>query len=185
MKNLEMRTIFNLLILIKTVQKIFITKMSNIRISYERAMVNTVPKSGQPLFRYLTKIWTSYGPALVSKDKHYKTGINNTNRAKLEKRKKQAIFLKVFIKFFKKWKMSNRYKFYGIKVFKTEKAVDQNLDKLKTASSSKMATTFLEIIFFKNYLLLFLIALYPDDFSLNCSCSFSMSTLTFRSTTLA
>lgn len=122
--------------------------MFKIRISYERAMVNTVPKSGQPLFRYLTKIWTSYGPALVSKDKHYKTGINNTNRAKLEKRKKQANFLKFFIKFLKKWKISNRCKFYGQKVFKTKKAVSQNLDKFKTTLSLKMISTIFRDILF-------------------------------------
>ncbi len=179
-----MRIIFNLSILIKIVQKLLLINMSKIRICCELALIFCVPKSGQPLFRYLTKIGTSYEPAVVSEYKHYKTVINNTNRAKLEKRKKQANFFKFFLILFKKWKISNRCKFYGLKVFKTKKAVDQNWDKLKTTLSKKTATTFLDNLFFENYLLLFLIKLFPDDFSLNCSCYFCISTPAFRSTTL-
>lgn len=173
-----MKIIFYLSILIKTVQKIVRASMSKIGTTYRRVMVNTVPESGQPLFRYRTKFGTTYGQAPVPKDKHIKTGINKTNRIKLENKKKRTSFLKFFIKFFKKWKLSNRYKFYGTKVFKTKKAVGQNSDKFRT-------TAFLKIFFFKNYLLLFLAELFPNVFSLNCFCSFCISTLTFRSTTLA
>ncbi len=180
-----MRIIFNISIVIKIVQKILMVNMSKIRISYEPVLILCRPKSGQPVYRYLIKIWTSHGPALVSINKHYKTLINNTNKAKLEKRKKQAYFFKLFLIFFKKSKISNRYKFYELKVFKTKKAVDQNWDKLVTTLSKKATTVSLNNLFFENYLLLFLIELFPDDFSWNCSCHFCMSSLTLHSTEIA
>ena len=169
-----MRIIFNISIVIKIVQKLLIINMSKIGISNELAPTRSVPKSGQPLYRYLTKIWTSTGI-------YKQTLINNSNKAKLEKRKKQTYFFK----FFKKWKISNRCKFYGLKVFKTKKAVGQNLDKLKTTLSKKAITAFLDNSFFESYLLMFLIELFPYDFSLNCSCHFCMSTLTLHSTKIA
>ena len=136
-------------------------------------MVNSVPKSGQPMFQYLTKIWTNDGPVLGHKYKHNKTLINKTNRAKLEKIKKQANFLKFLIIIFKKWKISNRCKFYGTEKIKAKKAVDQNLDMLKIALSKKTTIAFLDNLFFENYLLLFLTELFPDDFTLNYFCDFS------------
>ncbi len=168
-----MRIIFKISIVIKIVQKLLIINMSKIGISNELAPTRSVPKSGQPLYRYLTKIWTSTGI-------YKQTLINNSNKAKLEKRKKQTYFFK----FFKKWKISNRCKFYGLKVFKTKKAVGQNLDKLVTTLSKKTVTTFSDNSFFENYLLLFLTELFPDDFSINYSCDFNIWSLTFHATTL-
>ena len=126
-----MKIIFSLLKLIKAGQKILVINLTRIGTSYV-----------QVLYLYCTKIRTSHGQALVSKDKHYKTLINNTNRAKLDKGKQEFSFFNFFIKFSKKWKMSNRNKFFGAKVFQTEKAVGQNRNKLGITISTKTATAF-------------------------------------------
>lgn len=173
LKILEIRIMFESLISTKTAQNSLRKKLAKIRTSIALVINLSVPKVVQLVYRYRTKIETSIEQALVPIYKHIQTIENSKNIDKKKKKKDILVFWLFVLKILKKLKYQIDSKFMNPKIHKPKHAVGQNRDKLWTTTSSK------------SYLLLFLIELFPNDFSLNCSLSCCMSSLTFRSMTLA
>ena len=102
------------------------SNLTKIRKSMRQALLHCVPKVGQLVNHYRTNIRTSNKQAMVSKNKHIQT---NQNINKQEKEKKEFYFFEfLFQKFIEKMKISNRYKFYELKIGQTKNGVGQNSD---------------------------------------------------------
>ena len=107
-------------------------RLFNFGNSYEPALetnLTNIGNSHEPLVDLsLTNIGNSSGPAVVSKDKQYQTGINKTNRNKLDQPKNENEVIDFFSK--KNWsaleakKFYNHYQGIGWKVGGKSKIVD-------------------------------------------------------------